>query len=435
MTAEAGGVASAVRPGEGASAPLSVLHISTWDNVGGSARAAYRLHTGLKRLGMRSRMLVGHKSTDDPDVRVIGGRVGGEIERRWGRVVDGLGLQYFCYPSSFTLGRTRWVAEADVIQLFNTHGGYFSHLALGLLSRRRPVVWRLSDMWPMTGHCGYSYDCERWKNGCGSCPHLSEYPGLALDTTAFLWRVKRRIYETSRLTIVATSRWMADIVRRSPLLGRFPVHLIPNGVDTAVYRPLPKGAARQQLGMNAAGRVLLFSASSVSLERKGAAYLKEALRRMSEETLPPTTLLVVGEHAQEWQAAGRFPTTCLGAVRDDATMALVYAAADVLVLPTLAENLPNAIVEGMACGTPAVAFDVGGVSDVVRHLDTGYLVTLRDAADLAKGIALLLHDRGLRETLAGRCREAAVAEYSLELQARRFAALYSAVIERHRGPV
>jgi glycosyltransferase involved in cell wall biosynthesis len=412
---------------------MRVLHISTWDNLGGSGRSAYRLHTGLKALGVQSRMLVGFQCTGADDVRVIGGPVLGRLDRACGGLIDRAGLQYLGYPASLFMTRLRWVREADVIQLFNTHGGYFSHLALGRLSHFRPVVWRLSDMWAVTGHCGYSYECERWRTGCGECPHLAEYPRLPLDTTALLWRVKRRVYDRSRLTIVAPSHWMAGIARESPLLRRFPVRIIPNGVDTQLYHPVPKAAARRALGIDAGARVVLFSANAIGLARKGGAYVEDAMRRVWAEGVRDLTLLIVGEGAGAREPAVPFPTKVIGAVREERRMALAYAAADTFVLPTLAENLPNAILESMACGTPVVAFDVGGVSDAVRHLETGYLAVLGDSTDLAKGIRLLVEDTGLAEKLQVRCREVAENEYPLELQARRFVELYRDVIDRHRA--
>ena len=171
---------------------LNVLHISTTDNSGGSGRSAYRVHSGLKHLGVRSRMLVGLKVTHDKDVLPIANNgFNAAADRFFGRALGRLSLQYLFFPSSFGLLGHQWFKEADIVQLYNTHGNYFSHTVLPWLSRRRPVVWRLSDMWPMTGHCAYSFDCERWRTGCGICPILSDRPELYRDTTATLWKIKK----------------------------------------------------------------------------------------------------------------------------------------------------------------------------------------------------------------------------------------------------
>lgn len=411
---------------------LNALHISAWDNAGGAGRSAYRLHTGLRRRGIRSRMLVGWKVTGDKDVRLIRGRWLGRLDHLCGRLFDRLSLQYLFYPSSFLLPWRSWFRKADIIQLYITHGGYFSHTALTRISRLRPVVWRLSDMWSMTGHCAYSYECERWKSGCGACPYLADYPGLRRDTTALLWQIKDWIYARSRLTIVAPSKWAARLVEQSPLFNRFPVHIIPNGLDTEVFRPLPKCSTREMFDIDTRSRVIFFSAHSVSDRRKGAPFLEEALSRLADGGMKDVTVLVVGARANEWELGGQLPVKCLGEISDDQIMAAAYATADLFILPTLAENLPNGILESMACGTPVVSFNVGGVPEAVRHMETGYLAAYRDAADLAKGIQLLLDDPDLRSRMSRRCREIVEQEYSMDLQAKRFIDLYHDVIDRHR---
>lgn len=400
---------------------LNVLHISETDAGGGSGVSAYRIHSGLQRLGLGSRMLVGRKQTDDPHVRPLKRSLAWRaLDRAFGTAADALDLQYLFYPSSFGVAADPWFRAADVVQLYNTHGSYFSHTALPFLSRRRPVVWRLSDMWALTGHVAYSYDCERWRLGCGSCPYLSEYPALGRDTTAFLWRVKRRVYARSRLTIVAPSRWLVRLVRESPLLGRFPVRHVPNGVDVERFRPLERADARRRLGLDPERTAVLFSAVRLDDRRKGAALLEEALGRLEGLDFQ---LVTVGA------GDGGPPGTRALGLLDADRMPAAYAAADVFVLPTLAENLPNAVIESLACGTPVVSFGVGGIPDAVRHLETGYLAPLGDAAGLAEGIGLVLGDRDLRARLSRQAREVAEREYSDELEARRCADLYAELAE------
>jgi glycosyltransferase involved in cell wall biosynthesis len=374
---------------------LNVLHISDSDAGGGAAVSAYRIHATLRRLGHSSRMLVGRPQTGDPDVRSVKRGAGWRAaDRAFGSVADPLGLQYVFYPSSFAVASDPWFRECDVVQLYNTHGSYFSHTALPLLSSRRPVVWRLSDMWPLTGHVAYSYDCERWRHGCGSCPYLHEYPGLPRDTTALLWRWKRAVYRRSRLTVVAPSRWIERLAGESPLLRRFQVRRIPNGVDLERFRPDPE--ARSPGGPP----VVLFSAPDLADRRKGRALLDEALAQVDVDH----RLVVHGDGS--------------------ADLPRHYAGADLFVLPTLADNLPNAALEAMACGTPVVSFDVGGVGDAVRHLETGWLAAAGDARAFAEGTRTLLVDRELRERLGRQAREVAEREYGAELEARRFAELY-----------
>lgn len=409
---------------------MTVLHISTTDNAGGSGRSAYRVHTGLRRLGHRSRMLVSLRVTEDPDVRPIWGtlpwRAADWIARG---VTERLSLQYLLLPSSWKLLRHPWYLEADIVQLYNIHGGYFSYPVLAPISQRKPVVWRLSDMWPMTGHCAYSFDCDRWRTGCGTCPLLFDAPALRTDRTALLWRVKRWVYERSRITLVAPSRWIAELAAQSPLLGRFPIHRIPNGVDTTTFQPITKRSAREILGLSPEDLVVLFSSIEINAPRKGGALLKEALELLRRQNGPRFRLLVVGNGAKRWESGVDFPVKTIEAVKDDPMLAVIYSSADVFVHPALAENLPNSILESMACGTPVVSFNIGGVPDAVRPMETGYLACYQDAADLAKGIGLILGSGELRQRLSRRCREVMETEFSLDLQSRRFEHLYKQLLE------
>src|ERR671938_1409562 len=229
---------------------MNVLHISDSDRGGGAARTAWTIHTGLRRLGHGSRMLVGRPVSGDADVRSIKRNdLWRAADRAAGEVLDRLSLQYVFYPSSFGVARDPWFRSADVVQLYNLHGSYFSFTALPSLTRSRRVFWVLQDQWAMTGHVSYSFDCERWRRGCGECPYLTVYPPLSRDTTAFLWRLKRAVYGRSRLTLVVPSRWLERMVRESPLLERFPVHRIPRGIDATVFAPGSQAEARRRLGL------------------------------------------------------------------------------------------------------------------------------------------------------------------------------------------
>jgi glycosyltransferase involved in cell wall biosynthesis len=397
----------------------NVLHISASDAGGGSSRSAFRIHSGLRELGWGSRMLVGQQRTEDVDVRLLKRNVAWRAaDRAFGAVADRLDLQYVFYPSSFGVAADPWFRDADVVQLYNTHGSYFSHTALPLLSRRRPVVWRLSDQWPFTGHVVYSYDCERWRHGCGSCPYLDVYPRLTRDTTAVLWRWKNAVYARSRLTIVAPSRWLEGLARESPLLRRFDVRRIPNGIDLDVFRPRDRAAARAALGLDPSRPLVLFAALYEGDRRKGGRELAAALRRLEGVDFD---LAVAGPDVVDFPR----PVRALGTIADEERLALAYAAADVFVAPSLAENLPNSVLESLASGTPCVAFDVGGIPDAVRDGETGRLVRLGDLDGLAEAIRAVLVDDG---DLGRNGRRLAEREFSAELEARRFAELYEELL-------
>lgn len=411
---------------------MNVLHVSAADNAGGSGRSAYRIHSGLRRRGHVSRMLVNYKVTSDPDVgyawRSLGWRAGDWVARS---ITERLSLQYLFYPSSHALSRHPWFREADILQLYNTHGGYFSHSALAGLSRRKPAVWRLSDMWPMTGHCAYAFDCERWKTGCGACPRLDDAPALRADRTALLWKAKNAIYARSRIDIVAPSRWMEGLAKESPLLGRFPVHYIPNGLDTSVFRPLPKPAARDLFGIAHEAKVLLFLSLEIDSARKGGALLLQAIERLSASGRR-FHVMAIGHGSDQWAARLNMGVTAVPVISDDRLLAAAYSAADLFAMPTLAENLPNAALESMACATPVVAFRTGGMVDAVREGRTGWLAEAGSAADLAQRIGDALDDDEGRARMALECRAVVEREYTMELQASRFETLYRDIIDARR---
>ena len=396
---------------------LNVLHISESDAAGGAGRAAYKLHRGLNGLGHVSRMLVGRKVTPDTDIRPLKRNLlWRALDRASGELFDLLSLQYVFYPSSFGVLADAWFRSASVVQLHNLHGSYFGFTALPAISRLRPVVWQLHDQWGLTGHVAYSLDCERWRHGCGMCPYLGEYPRLRHDRTALLYRLKDRVYESSRLNLVVPSRWMADIVAASPLLNRFPVHYIPTGIDIDVFKPGDQGEARERLGLPLDRRIIFFAAANINERRKGLHLLAEALRRLDD----PPLLVVAGNGT----VARGIETRYLGAVLDEEILADAYRAADVFAVPTLADVLTQTAPESIACGTPCVSFDRGGVIDVVRHLETGYQAKFGDVDDLARGLTTLLGDSELLARLSRRCREVAETEFAVQQQVERYSALY-----------
>ncbi|MGC3976535.1 MAG: glycosyltransferase family 4 protein [Nitrospira sp.] len=408
---------------------MNILHLSTEYNLGGSGRAAYRIHSSLLQRGHTSRMLVSGIVHGVSDAGPIWGsmpwRAADWVARK---VTDALSLQYLFLPSSWQLLRHPWFQAADIVQLYNTHGGYFSHSVLGVASRRKPFIWRLSDMWPLTGHCCYAYECERWKTGCGACPLLSDEPALKTDRTALLWNMKKRVYAGANVTLVAPSRWIARLAEQSPLVGHWPVQVIPNGLNLNVFRPIDQASARAVLGLPQNEALVLFSSVETQAYRKGGTFVTAAVNALKGRTRKPFRLVVVGNRASEWKRAVNVPVTAIETVKDDQLLAILYSAADLFVHPALADNLPNGVLESLACGTPVVAFDVGGVGEAVRPGETGYLARHKDADDLSAGIRCLLDDADLRRRLRARCREVAEAEYDMALQTQRFEELYQAVI-------
>jgi glycosyltransferase involved in cell wall biosynthesis len=409
--------------------PSRVLHISWSDALGGSARSAYRIHQGLQGLGYESSMLVELKLTQDENVELMRRRIWRFLDYPFESLCERLDLQYLFYPSSFTVYWHRWFQAADIVQFYNIHGGYFSYSALPLLTRNKPAVWRLSDQWLFTGHCAYSYECERWKTGCGKCPHLGDYPSLKRDHTAFLWKAKKLFYKLSNFHLVAPSRWIQDLARQSPLLRHFPVHLIPNGIDEQSFRAIPKRAAREALGLPLDDVLVLHYLNPGDLKRKGGGYIHKAVKDFPDQSLNISLVTFGGMKPGEGMVEG-IREYSLGSLKDERMLMLAFSAVDLYVLSPLAENLPNTILESMACGTPVVSWKAGGIAEIVRHLETGYLADYQDVQGLMQGIQLLVSDSELRSRLGIQARALIEKEYTQKLEASRFNDLYQGIMDQ-----
>jgi glycosyltransferase involved in cell wall biosynthesis len=400
---------------------MKVLHINQSDIAGGAAIAGYRLHQGLLVQGINSRLLVGTVKTSSDRVAATPSKP--SVEREIFRLTNRLGLNSLNVISSFDIPKHSFYKEADILNFHNLHNGYFNYLVIPLLTENKSAIFTLHDMWSFTGHCAYSYDCNRWKMGCGKCPYPEVHPYVYRDNTHLEWKLKNWVYSRSNLTIVTLSRWLTEQAKQS-MLNRFPIHHIPNGIDTEAYQPLEAEQCRSLLGIPTGKRVLMFGAQSLKDSRKGGDLLLKALFSLPESLKAETVLLTLGNGGEAISEAAGMQTLNLGYLNSDRVKAIAYCAADLFVFPTRADNLPLVLQESMACGTPMVSFKVGGVPDLVRPGVTGYLATPEDAQDFCNGIVQLLEDEALRDRMSQKCRAIALAEYPLELQAQRYIELY-----------
>lgn len=418
---------------------MKVLHINTFDQFGGAARAAYRLHTGLQRIGVESRMLVADKRSTDHTViqyeppQNPWNRIRREIRRRSlarslnrYRVVAPGGLQNFSDDRTI-YGSDPWrnLPDHDVIHLHWIAGFIDFSEFLSQMPRKTPTVWTLHDMNPFTGGCHYDEDCGRFTAACGACPQLRSEDRN--DLSHEIWQRKRHALATipaGRLHVVADSKWLASEASRSSAFAGLPVTAIHYGLDVEIFAPRDRQAARSVLGIPADARVVLFVADHVEMERKGFAFLIQALAALPGETSP--FLLSMGRGVPSLSAP--FPHLHLGYISQDRFLSIVYSAADVFVIPSLQEAFGQTALEAMACATPVVGFDVGGIREVVIDGFTGLLVPVRDSQALQEAIKKLLRNPSLQAELASNCREIAVQEYGLHLQAKRYLALYQQML-------
>jgi glycosyltransferase involved in cell wall biosynthesis len=419
---------------------MKPLHLSTGDASGGAARAAFRVHTGLRSLGVDSSMLVLKRTTGDPAVHKL--KFATDLVTRFKRSRRAKRIERDFAPYKTTLppdfewfsdDRTecgydliRQLPPCDLINLHWVSEFVDYELLFPRLPPKVPLVWRLADMGALTGGCHYDNGCGKFTARCGACPVLgSTKPN---DLSRQVWRRRQKALGSipdSRLTLVATSGWIAAESRRSSLLSRFPVVIIPNSVETDVFVPAGKNASRDRFGIPRDKTVILFIADSVDNKRKGFDHLVKALTGITGRA----DLLLVSIGNKKPDVPG-LPLIHLGRITDDPALAAAYAAADLFVIPSIQESFGQTVIESMACGTPVVGFDTGGIPDMVRPGITGSLAKVGDADDLRAKIVDLLDDPQRRAAMAIRCREIAVAEYAQPVQAAAYRRLYETILNK-----
>ncbi len=418
---------------------MKAVIVNKSDIQGGAARAAYRLHTGLREIGVDSKMLVDNKISDDPNVYGPEGK----INKSWSKVrpfMDRIPLKLYDWQKTpfhpAWIGRNiighELVKKTDVINLHWIAGGFLSIKGISRLAKvGKPIVWTLHDMWALTGGCHYSAECERYTNCCGACPQLNSDKDN--DITRKIWRKKRRAYKGLNLTIVTPSRWLAECAKRSSLLSDLKVEVIPYGLNTDIFKPIEKLAARNILNLPKNKKIILFGAINATTNRlKGFKYLKRAiseLEKMKTFNEDELCLVIFGASYSKDMEKIPFEIRFLGRLYDDFSLKLSYSAADTFITPSLQDNFPNTVMESLSCGTPVVSFSIGGMPEMVEHQMDGYLSEYKDSQSLAEGIKWILEDENRALKLREAARKKAVEKYSLEIQAGQYKSLYRSLVK------
>ena len=458
---------------------MQITILSTFDNQGGAAIAASRLNKALNNNGLTSNVLVQDKKGDDVTTQSIANTW---FQKKMAFARFALDrLQFIFYEKSkdvrFSFSQATvgvdvsshpFIQQSDVIHLHWINFGFLSLNSLNnLIKTNKPIVWTLHDMWAFTGGCHYSGDCENYLNACGNCVPFLKNPSDT-DLSNQVWQRKAAIFKKSNFTVVACSEWLAQKARKSSLLQGKTIISIPNPIDTKVFQPINKTIARKHFGLSPDKKYILFAAAKVGDVRKGFAYFTEALSMLDardsmldfrnstfgfDEKLtsnikyrtpniepqisnpkhrtPNIELLIFGQ-AQVADFDGLpFRVNLLGQLSDIDSIVMAYSAASVFVIPSLEDNLPNTIMESMACGTPVVGFEVGGIPEMIDHKTsgmspTGYLAQYKSSEDLAKGIQYVLEEADY-QALCENSRKKVVENYSEEVVSEKYKKVYQSL--------
>jgi glycosyltransferase involved in cell wall biosynthesis len=410
---------------------MKILSIST--NVkGGAGVAAYRLHQKLLEKGVDSLMLVKNKTIDD--AKIIGPEKKWEkfYHKTWYRLdklprlffkTGNKGLHSAAIFSSLSLGKVKKI-NPDIIHLNWVCGGFVSPFDLPKL--KKPIVWTLHDAWAFSGANHFINGDERYRLGYDKKYRPAHESGF--DLNKFVWQRKKRAWKNLKnITIVTPSRWLADLARQSILFREYPIEVIPNGVDAAIFRPGDKTKSRAALNLPLDKKIILFGAvDALEDPKKGWAYLAAAARLLATSELGKKAAIAVFGSPEPTEPIDiSLPIYWLGKIAEQKKLAEIYSAADIFAAPYLEDNFPSAILEAMACGVPAVAFRAGGVPDIITHGQDGYLAEPLDAADLAVGIEKTL---ARAEELGKAARIKIEENFTLEKQALKYIELYKKIL-------
>ena len=407
---------------------MRILIVNTSERTGGAAVAANRLMKALNNNGAKAKMLVRDKETETLTVVPLPHSPRLRWHFLWERLVIFCRLHFSrqhlfevdIANAGYDITKLPEFQEADVIHLHWVNQGMLSLKGIQkILQSGKPVVWTMHDIWPATALCHVTLGCQHFTSQCGNC-RLLPGGGSSHDYSTTIWQRKQRMLADENIYFVACSHWLESEAKRSALLKGQKITSIPNPIDTRIYKRGNKQEARQRLGLPLDKKLILFASQRVTNVNKGMDYLIEACRQLQ---ISDAAVMILGGHAEEVVSQLSLEAYPLGYVNDEQRIVDVYHAADVFVLPSLSENLPNTIMEAMACGVPCVGFKVGGIPEEIDHRRNGYVAEYRSAEDLARGICWILTEADYEE-LSKNAVQKVVQNYSQQSVALKYLDVY-----------
>jgi glycosyltransferase involved in cell wall biosynthesis len=384
---------------------MKVALINTSDAGGGAAEACTRLLKALKQQAVDVTMVVQEKNRAEAAVYSIERNWFGKLRSKINFLLERIpfllfnerdrSVRFAFSPANAgtDISRVKVITDADVIHLHWTNSGFLSIQDIKkLLALNKPVIWTLHDMWAFTGGCHYSGPCNHFKNQCGNCYFLRDPEDNDLSHDGWL-RKRDMLSAATNLSVVTCSHWLAEVAMKSTLLKGFMIQAIPNPIDTELFSNKDKATARAKWGINVDAKIVLFGAANINHVRKGISFLVDALKSLKSENVGMEGLEIVifGKNKHFDTSSLPFPVYQLNTITSPEDLAEIYSLADVFVSPSTEDNLPNMIMEAMSCGTPVVAFNTGGIPDLIDHQVNGYMAEFKSSADLATGIKDVLN--------------------------------------------
>ncbi|MBL1210354.1 glycosyltransferase family 4 protein [Geminocystis sp. GBBB08] len=419
---------------------MKITHLSTFDIAGGAARATYRLHEGLLKIGEESQILSLYKTSSDNHV----------LEYKPHQSENNLDSIYCNYIQNHYINNNRTsisntlfslgysgvnvnklpsIINSDILNLHWITSGFLSPLTIkNLLDLGKPVVWTLHDMWPFTGGCHYTAGCQGYENNCLNCLQLSED---IFQLPHHLLQEKIEFFNHPNLVIVTPSQWLAECAKKSQVFRHNRIEVIPYSLNTHVFKPLNKKEAKKILNLNSDDIILLVGAVIGKEKRKGFIELINSLKicqnnHQFSELINNNRLKICcfGELNEAFKGLGGIEVISLGNIKSDEKLSLIYSAADVFILPSLEDNFPNTMLESMSCSTPVIAFNIGGIPDLIEDEISGMIVPYNNIQLMSAKIIQLINDRPLCESMGKKSREIIINNYELSIQANNYQKLY-----------
>ncbi len=407
---------------------MRVLIINTSERIGGAAIAANRLMEALKKNGVKAKMLVRDKQTDHLTVVSVGSSWLLPLKFVWERFIIFIAnmlskknlFQVDIANTGTDVTNLAEFERADVIHLHWVNQGFLSLDNINkIMHSGKPVVITMHDQWYFTGICHYSDCCDKYKQMCENCMLMKGK--LLGDIAKKTFIRKQKIYSDAKLTFVGCSKWMADLAKESKLTQGHKVINIPNAINAELFHPMDKSAAKEEFGFPKDKRLILFSCQKITDERKGFKYFVEALNIIKEanpELASSIEIAVVGGKSDEVTKMVPFNIITVPYISEPEKMVALYNTMDIYVTPSLQDNLPNTIMESLACGIPCVGFNIGGIPEMIDHKQNGYVAEYKDAKDFANGIVWtltqdyeLLSSNACNKVIQEYCEEAVAKKY------------------------